>query len=184
MPHAVIVLPYDPVWPQRFRQERAILDALFRGCAASIEHIGSTAVPGLGAKPVIDVMVGVARLEDAERRVGALEREGYEYVPGYEREIPGRRYFRKPRVGVRAFHLHCVVEGSEIWVRHLAFRDALRAQPELAAAYYALKCELAARCGKDEYTEAKGPFIEAVLAAAPGGDPSGTDRRLAENGEW
>lgn len=135
MPHAVIVLPYDPDWPQRFRRERSILEAVLRGCAASIEHIGSTEVPGLGAKPVIDVTVGV-----------------------------------------RAFHLHCVVEGSETWVRHLAFRDALRARPESAAAYHALKCELAERCGKDKYTEAKGPFIEGVLAAAPGGDRSGTGR--------
>jgi GrpB-like predicted nucleotidyltransferase (UPF0157 family) len=163
-----MVVPYDPDWPRRFEQEQAVLAAVFPEGEASIEHIGSTAVPGLGAKPVIDIMVGVARLPEAENRIAALEAVDYEYVPEYEHELPERRYFRKPRVGPRAYHLHCVVKGGDLWSRHLAFRDYLRAHPNAVAEYYALKRELASRCRKEDYTEAKRPFIEGILASALG----------------
>jgi GrpB-like predicted nucleotidyltransferase (UPF0157 family) len=166
----VIIVPYDPLWPSRFDRERAVLDEVFAGAGAAIEHVGSTAVPGLGAKPIIDIMVGVRRLRDAEDRLSRLEAAGYEYVREYEAELPERRYFRKPRLGPRAYHLHCVVPGSRFWVRHLAFRDCLRAHPDAAAAYDALKRELGARAGKREYTEAKSPFIERILALASGED--------------
>ena len=122
-----------------------VLGAVFAGSEAVVERVGSTAVPGLGAKPVIDVMVGVSQLAEAEGRIGALEGAGYEYVQKYEIELPERRYFRKPRLGPSAYHLHCVVKGSSFWVRHLAFRDYLRAHPESAAAYCELKRELAVR---------------------------------------
>jgi GrpB-like predicted nucleotidyltransferase (UPF0157 family) len=166
MPEPVIVMPYDPDWPRRFYQESVVLGAVFAGIEAAIEHVGSTAVPGLGAKPVIDVMVGLSDLAEAEARIAALEAAGYRYVQKYEEQLPERRYFRKPRVGPRAYHLHCVVKESGFWVRHLAFRDYLRAHPESAAAYYELKRELAARFSKEEYTEAKSPFIERILASA------------------
>lgn len=166
----VTVVPYDSIWPLRFHQERAALEAAFRGSEVTIEHIGSTAVPGLGAKPVIDLMAGFTRLTDAEDRITALEIQGYEYVPDYEAELPDRRYFRKPRLRPRAFHLHCVVKGSDSWVRHLAFRDHLRAHPGAAAAYYELKRGLAERCDKEGYAAAKSPFIEEVLASALGGE--------------
>jgi GrpB-like predicted nucleotidyltransferase (UPF0157 family) len=131
-----------------------------------IEHVGSTAVPGLGAKPVIDVLIGVPILIEVERRIPALEAAGYEYVQEYEQQLPDRRYFRKPRFGARAFHVHCVVTGSDFWIRHLAFRDYLRAHPESAAAYYELKRDLARRVSKQEYTAAKSLFIETILASA------------------
>jgi GrpB-like predicted nucleotidyltransferase (UPF0157 family) len=168
MTDTVIVVPYDPGWPSRFERERALLGAVFGERDAAVEHVGSTAVPGLGAKPVIDIMVGVAMLTDAEDRIAALEAAGYEYVPCYESQLPERRYFRKPRLGPRAYHLHCVVKESDFWVRHLAFRDYLRAHSDVAAGYYELKCDLAASCGKGDYTDAKGPFIEGVLAHALG----------------
>jgi len=168
MNKAVLVVAYDPDWLRRFEEERAVLAAVFADCEASIEHVGSTAVPGLGAKPVIDIMVGVATLVEAERCIAALEAVGYEYVPEYEHELPERRYFRKPRLGPRAYHLHCVVKGGNLWVRHLAFRDYLRAHPDAVAAYYELKCELATRCRKEDYTEAKRPFIERILVSALG----------------
>lgn len=166
MTDRVTVVPYDPAWPRRFDQERRALAAVFAGTEAVIEHVGSTAVPGLGAKPVIDIMVGVPVLIAVEGRIPALEAAGYEYVQEYEEQLPDRRYFRKPRFGPRAFHVHCVVVGSDFWIRHLAFRDHLRAHPESAAAYYNLKRELATRVSKGEYTEAKSPFIEGVLASA------------------
>ncbi len=158
--------PYDAGWPGQFAAEAARLAVIFAGADAVIEHIGSTAVPGLLAKPVIDILVGVARLEEAERRVAAFEDAGYEYVPKYEVELPERRYFRKPRLAPRLYHVHCVVTHSPLWVRHLAFRDHLRAHPDCAAAYAALKQDLALQMGKEQYTDAKGPFIARVLAAA------------------
>jgi len=166
MTHHVLLVPYDPDWPRRFEEEHRVLAEVFAETGAVIEHIGSTAVPGLGSKPVIDVMVGVPALAVAEERIRALESAGYEYVQEYETQLPNRRYFRKPRLGTRMFHLHCVVTGTDLWIRHLAFRDYLRAHPEAAAAYYRLKEDLATRVTKEEYTEAKRPFIEQVLASA------------------
>ena len=162
----VTVVPYDPDWPRQFDEERRALAGVFAGGEAVIEHIGSTAVPGLGAKPVIDIMVGVPALADIEGRVAALEAAGYEYVQEYEAELPDRRYFRKPRLGPRTFHMHCVIKGSGFWIRHLSFRDHLRAHQDSAAAYYNLKRELAMRVSKREYTEAKSSFVEGVLASA------------------
>ena len=165
MTNRVIIVPYDPDWPRRFDEERRLLAAVFEGSDAVVEHVGSTAVPGLGAKPVIDIMVGVPALVEAEGRIPALEAAGYEYVPKYETQLPLRRYFRKPRLGPRIFHVHCVATGGDLWIRHLAFRDHLRGHPESAAAYYSLKRELALRVSKEEYAEAKSPFIEGVLAS-------------------
>jgi GrpB-like predicted nucleotidyltransferase (UPF0157 family) len=168
MTNRVSIVPYDLEWPHRFDEERRRLRlaAVFAGCDALIEHVGSTAVPGLGAKPVIDILIGVPVLIETERRIPALEAAGYEYVQEYEQQLPDRRYFRKPRFGLRAFHVHCVVTGSDFWIRHLAFRDYLRAHQESAAAYYDLKRELARRVSKQEYTAAKSPFIESILASA------------------
>lgn len=160
------IVAYDPTWPRRFDEERQVLAAIFASSDAVIEHVGSTAVPGLGAKPVIDVMIGVPALDEVERRIPALEASGYEYVRQYEQQLPDRRYFRKPRLGSRAFHVHCVLTGSGFWARHLAFRDYLRAHPESAAVYDALKRDLASRVSKEEYTDAKSPFIEGILATA------------------
>jgi GrpB-like predicted nucleotidyltransferase (UPF0157 family) len=164
----VILVPYDPEWPRRFAREAAVLHAVFDGTDAIIEHIGSTAVPGLGAKPVIDIMVGLDDLATAERRVEALDAAGFEYVREYETQLPERRYFRKPRVRPSTCHVHCVVRGGDFWVRHLAFRDYLRTHPESAAEYHELKRALASCVGKADYTEAKGPFIERILVAALG----------------
>jgi GrpB-like predicted nucleotidyltransferase (UPF0157 family) len=163
MTERVILVPYNPDWPRRFEEERHTLADVFAGTEASIEHIGSTAVPGLGSKPVIDVMVGVSALTQVEARIPALEATGYEYVQKHEQQLPERRYFGKPRHKPREFHLHCVVKGSDFWIQHLAFRDYLRAHPDVAAAYYELKRDLAARLTKEEYTEAKSPFIQSVL---------------------
>lgn len=163
---AVLLVDYNPGWPGRFEAERALVATALGVERACIEHIGSTAVPGLGAKPVIDMMAGVAVLDDVLTRVSDMEAAGYEYVPEYEAQIPLRRYFRKPFLGPRTVHLHCVVRGGEHWVRHLAFRDYLRAHPDAARAYLDLKQALARSHDKAAYTDAKGPFIEAVVARA------------------
>jgi len=166
-PERVIIVPYDPGWPRRFQEERAILEEIFAEPIV-IEHIGSTSVPGLGGKPIVDVMVGLSNLAEAEKHTAALESVGYDYVQEYETQIPERRYFHKPRIAPRAIHLHCVIKESVFWSRHLAFRNYLRANPESAAAYYELKQELAMRVRKEDYTEAKSPFIEGILVRALG----------------
>ncbi len=161
----VIIRPYDPSWPALFEEEAARLRALFQGVELTVEHVGSTAVPGLAAKPVIDMMPGVAALAEVERRVAAIEALDYEYVPEFEAMMPDRRYFRRPRGGVRTHHLHFVVTGGEFWRSHLAFRDHLRAHPEVAEAYAALKLRLAVEYRDDRsgYTDAKSDFIRGVL---------------------
>ena len=164
----IVVAPYDPRWPDLFVEERGRLGDVFAGTTASVEHVGSTSVPGLAAKPVIDILVGLPSLAAAEARISALESCGYHYVPEYEREIPERRYYRRPLVRPRTHHLHCVVEGSEFWRRHLAFRDHLRSHPDDAREYGALKAELAAKHRTDgvAYTQGKSAFIETILRAA------------------
>ncbi len=162
----VRIVPYDAAWPGRFAEERARLAAALAAPGLEIEHVGSTAVPGLGSKPIIDIMVGVEDLAIVEAGIPGLDQIGYRYVPDYEDVLPERRYFRKSSGGLRTHHLHCVVRGTPFWERHLAFRDALRERPDLAAEYGALKARLARAFGTDRegYTDAKGSFIEAVLA--------------------
>ena len=167
-PDPVVLSAYSPLWPAIFDFERGRLDAIFGTDVAVIEHIGSTAVPGMGAKPIIDVMAGVADLAMVERRMGALEADGYRYVPEFERAFPQRRYFTKKNGPPGQFHLHAVVHGSPFWKSQLAFRDALRADERLAARYWKLKQRLAARHPNDReaYAEAKSTFIREVLARA------------------
>ena len=162
----VHIAAYSPQWPQVFAQLRGRLLRAFAGEAATVEHIGSTAVPGLSAKPVIDVLLGAASLAVIEARIEALAAQGFEYIPKHERVLPQRRYFvARPPGGLRV-HLHGVVEGEPLWRAHLDFRDALRSDAQLRARYLALKRRLAAEHADDKaaYTEAKGPFIREVLA--------------------
>jgi GrpB-like predicted nucleotidyltransferase (UPF0157 family) len=157
---------YSPMWPAVFDIERARLQAIFGADAALIEHIGSTAVPGLGARPIIDIMLGVPALAIVERAMPRLASEGYRHVPELERATPQRRYFVKPDGQPGHFHLHAVVVDTPFWRDHLAFRDALRADPALAAQYSKLKQRLAARHPNDReaYSEGKGAFIREALA--------------------
>jgi GrpB-like predicted nucleotidyltransferase (UPF0157 family) len=164
----VVIVDYDPQWPIRYQEEKGrILEAIGRVIVA-IEHIGSTAVPGLGAKPIIDIMVAVSHLADAEECIEPLQGMGYEYAPKLEVSMPQRRYFDKGPPGGRTHHLHMVELASEFWQRHLLFRDFLRDHPQVAREYDQLKRELAARYGSDRvgYTEAKTPFIRSVEARA------------------
>jgi GrpB-like predicted nucleotidyltransferase (UPF0157 family) len=169
----VVIVPYHPEWPRQFEQERARLDETFASTKAVIEHIGSTAVPGLAAKPVIDIMIGVAALSEAEGQIESLRAQGYEYVPAYEAQLPQRRYFRKPRAEPRTHHVHCVILGSSFWHDQLVFRNYLRANPTAAGAYATLKQDLASRYAADReaYSEAKSEFIAAILTHARDGSP-------------
>lgn len=151
-----------------YEEERDRILAVVGDLIVAVEHIGSTAVPGLGAKPIIDIMPAVRSLVDAEQCIGPLEGIGYEYVPEYNELIPERRYFHRGPEDARTVHLHMVEQTSEFWERHLLFRDWLRTHPEDALEYYSLKKELAARFGRDRegFTNAKGPFIESTVARA------------------
>ena len=178
----VVIVDYDPQWPIRYQEEKGrILEAIGRVIVA-IEHIGSTAVPGLGAKPIIDIMVAVSRLADAEECIEPLQGMGYEYAPEIEVSMPQRRYFDKGPAEAR-IHLHMVELAGESWQRHLLFRDFLRDHPQVAQEYEQLKRELAAEYGSDRagYTEAKTSFIRSVEARArkvPEGNQHGRIRPL------
>jgi GrpB-like predicted nucleotidyltransferase (UPF0157 family) len=162
---AIEITTYSPMWPAVFEIERDRLAAIFGPDGAVIEHIGSTAVPGLSAKPVIDVMLGVPVLAIVERVMPALAEDGYRYVPEFEKSVPDRRYFVKPDGQPGHFHLHAVVMGSPFWRDRLAFRDALRGDAALAEEYLRLKKRLAARSVSDRtaQADAKTNFIRSVV---------------------
>lgn len=163
---SVIVAPYSPEWPALFVSLSRELHTAFAPMEIAVDHIGSTAVPGLAAKPVIDILLGAGALADIESRIGPLTALGYTYVPRYERELPMRRYFVKTE-SLRV-HLHAVEIDSPIWRQHLAFRDTLRTDSALRQAYETLKLRLAREFADDKsaYTEAKGTFIQSVLLDA------------------
>ena len=171
MPQPVIIVEYNPQWPAMYEEEKSRVLGVIGHKIVAIEHIGSTAVPGLGAKPIIDIMVAVHRLADAEKCIGPLQGIGYEYVPEFEVELPGRRFFRRGHQGAGTHHLHMVELTSDFWERNLLFRDFLRNHSTVAQEYYLLKMGWAAKYGSDRekyeaYTEAKTPFIESVVARA------------------
>lgn len=149
-----------------FAGEKARLEAALAPYLLAVEHIGSTSVAGLAAKPTIDILAGIYRLSDAPWLVPRMEKLGYAYVQKFEEELPERRYFHYPATGVEAdlFHAHMVEVGSPFWERHLLFRDFLRGHPEAAREYEALKRKLAELHGSDivAYTEAKTAFIRKV----------------------
>ncbi|MBK9705267.1 MAG: GrpB family protein [Betaproteobacteria bacterium] len=172
----VVVVAYDPTWPARFLRERARLeDLLAAWLAGPIEHIGSTAIPGMIAKPVIDLMAPVDDLDASRPAIAVVEAAGYAYFP-YRAE--SMHWFCKPSAAFRTHHLHLVPRDSRLWRERLAFRDRLRADLLLAAEYAALKVRLARQHPRDReaYTDGKAPFVRRVVAETllPGaGDATG-----------
>jgi GrpB-like predicted nucleotidyltransferase (UPF0157 family) len=165
----IVIAPYDPSWPIRFEAERRALVSLLAPRSFTIEHVGSTSVPRLGAKPIIDIMLGCDRLAEFETFIPTLEQAGWQYLAEHEAEFPERRFLAKPRRRPRRFHLHVVELHTLFWNRHILFRDRLRQNPEAASSYEKLKISLALRFGEDResYTDAKAAFIESVLREAP-----------------
>jgi len=162
----VEIVPYDPSWPRQFADEAKILRrALAPWIVGSIEHIGSTAVPGLAAKPVIDIMLGVPSLDASRPAIEVATELGYRYAP-YQVDV--EHWFCKPSFSFRTHHLHMIPAGTPQWRRSIAFRDYLIAHPEVAAEYEILKRRLAAehRLDREAYTVAKRPFIDRVTARA------------------
>lgn len=162
------IAPYDLSWPERFGEEKhRLVRALGRWLIGPIEHIGSTAVPGLAAKPVIDIMAVVESLESSRPAIAAAAGLGYCYYP-YRPE--SEHWFCKPSAAFRTHHLHLVPCGAALWTEALAFRDYLRAHPATAAEYERVKRDLAQRYrfDREAYTEAKGPFIARITGLALG----------------
>ena len=160
------IVDYDPAWPDRFKEERKALRRVLRPwLAGPIEHIGSTAVPGLAAKPVIDIMAGVETLEGSLDAIDAVVILGYCYFP-YQATV--RHWFCKPSDAFRTHHLHLVPLNSPQWARPIAFRNYLRAHRDVASEYEELKRRLARqfRFDREAYTESKGTFIEAITKKA------------------
>lgn len=160
----VEIVEYNPAWPLQFDAWRRLLEDALDGAAVRIEHVGSTAVPGLAAKPVIDIEVSVTDLEDEASYVPAIEGVG---VALRSRDAE-HRYFRPAPGRPRDVQVHVCAAGSD-WERdHLLFRDYLRAHEDIRDEYASLKRELAARFRDDRlaYTEAKGAFIQRVMDLA------------------
>jgi GrpB-like predicted nucleotidyltransferase (UPF0157 family) len=162
----VRIVTYNPEWPQRFAAEQSLLiDAIGPWLPGPVEHIGSTAIPGLAAKPVIDMMAGVGSLEGSRAAIAILERLQYCYAP-YKSEV--MHWFCKPSPAVRTHHLHLVPVGSQLWTEQLAFRDHLRSHADVAREYADLKRRLAQdhQFDREAYTTAKTPFVQRVIAEA------------------
>lgn len=162
----ITVVPYNPAWPELARQEAALLrEALGPNCW-EVYHIGSTSVPGLAAKPILDLMPVVEDLSQVDSRAPALEALGYEYLGEFG--IPGRRYLRKGG-DERTHQAHVFqVDDQENIRRHLAVREYLRAHPQQAREYAALKERLAKRFPYDiaAYCDGKDAFVKALEGRA------------------
>ncbi len=165
----LVLSEYQDTWPGQFSQVAEQLRAAAFIPGAILEHIGSTSVPGLCAKPVLDVLLGVSSLGEVEASIPALGSAGFLYRPEYEVAIPDRRYFVRPVGQTVRVHLHAVLLGGMLWQQHLHFRNALREEPLLREQYATLKRDLAVAHAADKaaYTAAKAPFIRQVLASLP-----------------
>ncbi|WP_054958559.1 GrpB family protein [Paenibacillus dakarensis] len=163
----VIVAEYHADWVKQFKEEKVKIAEALQDLEASIEHIGSTAVPGLGAKPVIDIMAGIKSLSDMDQKhMDRLMAKGYEYV--HKPEFPERLFFRKGKWRAGTHHLHVYELDSVNWQNQLLFRDYLRDHAEILNNYYELKKELGAKYKNDRpsYTAGKEAFIQEVISRA------------------
>jgi len=181
----IIIEDYTPKWVDDFVTERDRLEQALDGIQATIAHIGSTSVPGLGAKPIIDILIGLPAEDDLDKVIVPMQQSGYTYFKKYEPMMPYRRLFIKleplpqkmPPAMVdigeefvtgkdfRAMaNIHVLVKDTPHWDRHIAFRDFLQGHSDTRDAYDALKKELSLREFKDtlEYNQAKDAFVKEV----------------------
>jgi GrpB-like predicted nucleotidyltransferase (UPF0157 family) len=168
----IVVTDYNPAWPALFEQERERLDTALGSLVVTIEHVGSTAVPGLAAKPIIDLLVGVRSLEETQPRcIEVFQSLSYTYMPEYRSWLPDELFFRKGVPGPWTHHVHVMEPTKPGWARRLLFRDYLRAHPDAADAYVDLKRRLAATFNDDiaAYRNGKGGFVEQAMTRQFGG---------------
>ena len=176
---AIVVVPYRQEWPETFDRHRVRIAAALGACASGIDHIGSTAVPGLAAKPIVDILVVVADSADEDSYLPAMERAGY-VLRVREPDFQEHRMFRTLE---RDVHVHVLSVGTLEIERYLRLRDALRAAPFLRARYQALKQTLAAQDWQDvnAYARAKSGMIETIIQWSRRTDPGGPE--LAPGGQ-
>lgn len=162
----VRLVEYDDRWPTLFADEARRIRDVCAGLLLDLEHVGATAIPGMCAKPILDIAAGRPRTVNAGEYVAPLRSAGYEHRG--EQGVVGREFFRRGQP--RAYHIHLVEQGGEVWHRYLTFRDSLRADPDAARRYADLKRFLAARFPRDReaYIDGKGAFVEEILRRAMG----------------
>jgi GrpB-like predicted nucleotidyltransferase (UPF0157 family) len=162
----ILIIPYDSSWPKKFEKEKELLEKTIKDwIVGGIYHVGSTAVPGLSAKPIIDIMVGVRNLEEAKACIPLLEKIEYYYYPYKPEQMI---WFCKPSPYKREFHLHLIPYESKLWRERLVFRDYLRKHADAKEEYQRLKIKLADKFTDDReaYTDAKSEFVNSILQKA------------------
>jgi GrpB-like predicted nucleotidyltransferase (UPF0157 family) len=169
-PGVVRLVEYDPKWPALFIAEQRRIRELCGTLALNLEHVGGTSIPGMCAKPILDIAAGWLPGSAIQDYVAALEHAGYE--DRGERGVPGRRYFRRGQP--RAYHVHLVEEAGSLWRDYLAFRDYLRADAEAARRFAEIKRRLAVRFVHDRegYMNAKSSHVHDILSLARAADLS------------
>jgi GrpB-like predicted nucleotidyltransferase (UPF0157 family) len=158
----IIIKDYNLEWPRWYDTEKKLIMKQVGQWIKAIEHVGSTSVPNLAAKPTIDICIGVNSFDYASNIILSLKQIDYHYIQEYEAFIPERRYLQKlDEIGNHLFHIHIVIFGDKLWNEYLRFRNYLIAHPEDAKAYSELKRSLQSRFPHDRkaYTEGKSDFI-------------------------
>ncbi len=170
MEEPVIICEYSSEWINLFEKEKKSILNTVGEYTNTIEHIGSTAIEGLAAKPIIDILVGLNSLEDAKDCIPKLEELNYEYVQEVELILPYRRFFRKPpkSTAERKYHIHMVEINSDFWIRQLLFRDYLRSNPKILQEYETIKKLLAKKYpnNRGNYNMGKEGFVLLVVEKA------------------
>lgn len=163
---AVKLAPHSPKWQPLFDIEKRLLQALIGSYVMEIRHIGSTAIPSIYAKPILDIMAGLHKLEDIAHCIAPLESAGYQYMG--EQAIPGWHFFIKGVGEIKTHHLHVVKWNSDYWITHILFQEYLCRHPEAAYAYEQLKRDLEKKYPDDResYTRDKTDFINAITEMA------------------
>jgi len=164
----VVLAPYDPSWKEKFEKEKKLIRATIgQWITGSVNHVGSTAIPGLSAKPIIDIMVGVANLENARPCIELLSKIGYQYYP-YHTEY--MHWLLKPSPEHRTHHLHIIAVSHQQYKARLAFRDYLLTHSKARNDYEKLKTTLAKKYRNDRetYTDAKTQFVKNIVTKALG----------------
>jgi GrpB-like predicted nucleotidyltransferase (UPF0157 family) len=179
--HWVEVVPHDGCWAESYQAEAAAIRAALGDYVAGIDHFGSTAVPGLIAKPVIDVLIGAHPRSEPHAAIDGLARLGHEHL-GEDGRRPGRYFWRKR--GLPNFNVSAVPYLGALWESNLAVRDFLRTHPEWVERYGQVKLNAAAVCGTSMlgYQNHKRDFVDGLRAAASRGQPNPTERQSCDDG--
>jgi GrpB-like predicted nucleotidyltransferase (UPF0157 family) len=164
----LFIAPYSASWQQLFNKEQNALATVFSDVPVRIKHIGSTAVKGLDARPIVDILVGVDTMSAIHSRISELLNIGYKYVAELEAEIPDRRFFYKSGRGRRICHLHCTCINYRFFSDRILFRDCLRRDDAIAQDYVRLKKNLCRTLHSDRvgYNDSKAAFINYILNQA------------------